>query len=151
MVPDFQCTQPLFPTVNLTQPLCQVSESCACAYNFHHCLQIRDVKHSTGEQQVALVRKPVSRKRKPNFHEGKPQKEKKTQKQYVYCGLVHGNGQNCPVFGKKCMKFQKTNHFAAVCRTKNDSGGVEKKTSKIQETWLWCEETATTEYDDFIS
>ena len=38
-------------------------------------MQIRDMRHATGEQQVALVRKHAPHKWKPNTHKGKPQNE----------------------------------------------------------------------------
>ena len=74
-----------------------------------------------------------------------------TPKQCGYCGLVHGNGQKCPAFGKKCMKCPKMNHFAAVCRTKSDNGKVEKKTGKPRKLGYGVKKTTTTEYDDSTS
>ena len=87
-------------------------------------MQIRDMRHATGVFSSCL---DGHAKGNPTSEMRKPQNEKKTPKQCGCCGLVHGNGQNCPAFGKKCMKCQKMNHVAAVCRTKSDNGKVEKK------------------------
>eukprot|EP00794_Sanderia_malayensis_P020867 gene20867-22919_t len=88
-------------------------------------MQLRDMRNTTGEQQVALVRARAS-------HKGKPTKEKtqvlwkirKEQKQCGYCGLTHEE-RHCPAFGKKCRKCQKMNHFAAVCKSRTD-GSVDR-------------------------
>jgi hypothetical protein len=49
------------------------------------------------------------------------------------CGNQHSRDrQACPAVGKQCLNCGKSNHFAAVCRSKNNSGRTEHGTDQGQ-------------------
>ena len=66
---QFLVQKTISKTWNLTQFLKEASEMEDMS------MQICDMRHATGEQQVDLVRKHAPHKWKPNIHKGKPQNE----------------------------------------------------------------------------
>ena len=50
---------------------------------------------------------------------GRDQVRKKPGMKCDYCGKtdLHRPGQNCPTFGKQCLKCGKYNHFATRCKS----------------------------------
>ena len=69
-------------------------------------------------EEVQGQKKPVpSRPRR-----GKAKKaesfQKQSQKKCGRCGLNHSKPERCLAKDKKCLKYQKVGHFAAVCRSK---------------------------------
>ena len=52
----------------------------------------------------------------------KPEDQKKQPCEYCGQSGTHPAGKSCPAYRKKCLKCQKFNHFAVVCR----AGGKDK-------------------------
>ena len=52
-------------------------------------------------------------------------KQAKTDKECFRCGGKYPHTKNCPAMGKKCAKCGKENHFAKVCRSKNQINEVQ--------------------------
>ena len=64
-----------------------------------------------------------------------------------YCGKTHRRiKEECPAWGKKCLKCNKSNHFASQCR--NKSGKVKGKVHGVDE--LYESEDEEIEYVDYV-
>ncbi len=64
-----------------------------------------------------------------------------------YCGKSHRHiKEECPVWGKKCLKCNKSNHFASQCQSKQ--GPVKGKIHGVGE--LFESEDEETEYVDYV-
>ena len=53
------------------------------------------------------------------------------QRKCYYCGTTHRK-QACPVYGKKCIKFKKLNHFASICRSKHKVNEIDDTNSNAE-------------------
>lgn len=52
----------------------------------------------------------------------------------MFCGKIHERNKNkCPVFGKKCKKCGKENHFAAKSKSRTENGRKSKPIQVVAE------------------
>ena len=80
--------------------------------------QIKDMKN---EHNVARIHGKLQSRPKQHQWKGHKTKsnEKRDEKPCHYCGKSgdHKPGQNCPAYGKQCLKCGKYNHFAKCCKS----------------------------------
>ena len=79
--------------------------------------QVKDMKD---DHKVARIGGKQAKAHGSYTERGGPKQEwKKPGKMCGYCGKTdsHKPGQNCPAFGKQCLKCGKYNHFATCCKS----------------------------------
>ena len=80
-------------------------------------LQMSCMRHMPPEQKVVRGDSPYVKRQ--TFQQ---RKSKNISERCNYCGLsgVHIKGRGCPAYHKRCYKCNKRDHFAVVCRTKQN-------------------------------
>ena len=83
------------------------------------CRAAEETKKQSEEMQAQSSSSNINQVRHYGLR-GKQNERKQREnqrKECKYCGSLHDKGR-CPGFGKLCKKFEKRNHFAKVCMSK---------------------------------
>ena len=106
--------------MNLKMKLLEFLQSSKSAHNLSTCVeflqQLEQIKEYKGK---SMPEKGLSQPAIPVevAHVDNPGPGTAKRKQCYACGMSHARNR-CPAFGKTCVKCQKKNHFARVCRGK---------------------------------
>ena len=96
-----------------------INKKCDLTRFLTEAAHIEDTSPQISDMKVPEDAKKLGRQ----FEKWRSPKNKQSGWEKQPCGCcgqtdTHEKGKNCSVFGKKCMKCQKFNHFSSVCKSK---------------------------------